>query len=153
MMTWVRLGWGSSVVLTTVYDDRQVAEVLWRARQQNQVEDRGAREDVISGERRPDAIVGLFGRDELVRWVAIDAKYRASRTAIHEGLADAHVYQDALRWNSLRASGSFIAVPACSHEASVYSENSYLETNRFGALVTSRERCFGAPIAMLLGHL
>lgn len=103
----------------------------------------------ISGERRPDAVIGLFEGDSLVRWLVVDAKYRASRTALHEGLADVHVYQDALRWRGLRAAGSFIAVPACQEDASVYATRSYLEAHRFGALVTSSASCFAPAFGFL----
>lgn len=105
----------------------------------------------ITGERRPDVVLGLFSGDELLRWVAVDPKYRSSRAAIHEGLADAHVYQDALRWSGRRAAGSYIAVPACSADAQLYAASKYLVEHRFGALVTSGKDCWSAVLARVIG--
>lgn len=103
----------------------------------------------LSGERRPDTVVGLFEGETLRRWLILDAKYRASRSAIHDGLADVHVYRDALRWLGKPASASFIAIPACEDDARIYSDESYLREHRFGALVTSDPACFALPLWLL----
>ena len=88
----------------------------------------------LSGERRPDTVVALFENDSLVRWLVLDAKYRASRQAIHDGLADLHVYRDALRWHGQACAGGFIIIPACESSARIYTSVEYVRTHRFGAL-------------------
>lgn len=105
----------------------------------------------ISGERRPDIVLGLFRGSDLVRWIAVDPKYRSSRSALHEALAAAHVYQDSLRWLGQRAAGSYIAVPACNADAVLYATSEYLARHRFGALVTSATNCFAFVLAQVLG--
>jgi hypothetical protein len=106
----------------------------------------------ITGERRPDVVLGLFQGKELVRWVGVDAKYRSSRPAIHEGLADAHVYQDALRWNGRRAAATYIAVPACKSDAAVYATRAYVDDHRFGMIITGEPDCFASMMRQLLGQ-
>ena len=98
---------------------------------------------------RIDHVVCARRGDELLRWVAVDPKYRSSRAAIHEGLADAHVYQDALRWADRRAVGSYIAVPACSADAQLYAASGYLAEHRFGVLVASGRDCFARALGQL----
>jgi len=88
----------------------------------------------ISGERRPDYILGIRQGRRLLSWCVLDAKYRTSRTAIHDGLADLHVYRDALRWNGLRPWGGFILVPSFQENASSYIASSYHKLHRFGGL-------------------
>jgi len=104
----------------------------------------------LSGERRPDIIVGLFRGASLRRWIVVDAKYRASRGPIHDGLADAHVYRDALRWHGAPPAASFIVVPACGEDARIYTRTEYLKQHRFGAIVTSDPDCWLTPLEAVL---
>jgi len=88
----------------------------------------------ISGERRPDLVLSVR-RGQQKAIVVLDAKYRASRTAIHAALADMHVYRD-----SLRAAGpgpklmaAFILTPA--HDeggAGAYYTDAYRKKYRIG---------------------
>jgi hypothetical protein len=89
----------------------------------------------LSAQRRPDFTISVWSGPELVMWTILDAKYRASRVAVHERLADMHVYRDALRWNGKQCEGAFIVVPALAADAVRYADPHYLEKHRFGALV------------------
>ena len=81
----------------------------------------------------------------------MDAKHRSSRPALHEGLSDAHVYQDALRWHRKRAVATYIVAPACSADASLYTTEAYLSEHRFGVLVTASKDCYRSVFRQLLG--
>lgn len=86
----------------------------------------------LSGERRPDYVVGVFAGDVLLDWLVLDAKYRSSRKSLHEALAEMHVYRDSLRWRGKRPVGAFILVPAVAKDATVYAGENYLAQHRFG---------------------
>jgi hypothetical protein len=90
----------------------------------------------LSSERCPDYVLGVFRGDRLLDWVILDAKYRSSRPAIHDGLAAIHVYRDALRWEGLPASAAWILVPRLRADTAVYGERSYHHTHHFGAIET-----------------
>ena len=65
----------------------------------------------------------------------LDAKYRASRTAVNDSLGDVHVYRDALRWSGTACKAAFIVVPALAQGARRYGDQNYHERYSFGALV------------------
>lgn len=92
----------------------------------------------ISAERRPDYVVVLRRGREVVRWVLLDAKYRASRDAIHRGLADMHVYRDALRLEGMPAWGGFVIVPSTAQVVELATAT-YREEHRFGVVGATRE--------------
>jgi len=50
----------------------------------------------LSGERRPDLVVSLDGGPLGDRWIILDAKYRAGRENLAQGLTSVHIYRDAL---------------------------------------------------------
>jgi hypothetical protein len=93
----------------------------------------------LSSERYPDYVLLLSRRDQPLCWLLLDAKYRSSREAIHDGLADMHVYRDALRWNGLPARAGFILVPRLRDNASIYASRDYHETHHFGAIALHEE--------------
>ncbi|KFE63550.1 DUF2357 domain-containing protein [Hyalangium minutum] len=89
----------------------------------------------LSGERRPDYVLLILREDKPLGWIVLDAKYRSSRDAIHQGLADLHVYRDSLRWHGQPARAGFILVPQTTEGASAYATASYHQTHHFGALI------------------
>lgn len=65
----------------------------------------------VSRECRPDLVL-RWRREGRSGFVALDAKYRASRGAILDGMAEsAHLYRDALRWGSTSPEASLLLVP------------------------------------------
>lgn len=89
----------------------------------------------LSGERRPDYVLLILREDKPLGWIVLDAKYRSSRDAIHQGLADLHVYRDCLRWHGQPARAGFILVPHTKEGARVYAAADYHRVHRFGALI------------------
>lgn len=65
----------------------------------------------ISRQRVPD-IVFKVERAGNLRFVVLDAKYRASRANVLDAMESAHIYQDSLRIGSQRPEGSLLVVPA-----------------------------------------
>ncbi|HLL52596.1 MAG TPA: DUF2357 domain-containing protein [Myxococcaceae bacterium] len=88
----------------------------------------------LSGERRPDFVLLMKEGERALHWLVLDAKYRSSRSAIHEGLADLHMYRDALRWEGMPARAGFILVPRLASDADCYATPEYHQSHRFGAL-------------------
>jgi len=103
----------------------------------------------LSQQRRPDYVLLLKDREEPLRWVILDAKYRSSRSAIHEGLADIHVYRDALRWNGQPPSAAFIIVPALEPGATRYGVSDYHRTHAFGAIRLDEPEWMQSILGML----
>ena len=64
----------------------------------------------ISGARDPDIVLTREKGNES-KWYVLDAKYRAGRSNVLAAMASAHVYRDALRWNSRRPESSVLLVP------------------------------------------
>jgi len=88
----------------------------------------------LSGQRRPDYILLLSRHAQPLAWLVLDAKYRSSREAIHEGLAELHVYRDSLRWKGLPARAAFILIPRAADNAASYVSSDYHRVHQFGAL-------------------
>ena len=57
----------------------------------------------LTGEFRPDYVISFEKDGACAGWLILDAKYRASRGAVHDALRDLHVYRDALRRHGRRA--------------------------------------------------
>jgi hypothetical protein len=89
----------------------------------------------LTGERRPDYILGLFKNNELIGWIVLDAKYRSTRGPVLDGLADVHVYRDSLRWQGQRCDAGFILVPTLNIGTRRYGTVEYRDTFAIGALV------------------
>ena len=68
----------------------------------------------ISRERVPDLVL-VIRRAGTIRFVVLDAKYRASRLAILDAMASAHIYQDSLRVGDRRPDATFLIVPSISN--------------------------------------
>lgn len=88
----------------------------------------------ISTERRPDFAVTWEGRDGVRRWVALDAKYRATYGSIRHALEDLHVYRDALRWTSFSGAchAALLLVPRAEENAKRWGKPAFVEGFRFG---------------------
>lgn len=89
-----------------------------------------------SMELRPDFAIRLCAEDGgTERFTIFDAKYRSSRSAVHDSLRAAHVYRDALRWDGVCADGVYLLCPAVADDAVVYTRDAYLDAHRIGVLV------------------
>jgi hypothetical protein len=64
----------------------------------------------ISRERVPDLLLTLIKGSEHY-FLLLDAKYRASRSAILEAMESAHIYRDSLRFGQKRAEAVLLIVP------------------------------------------
>lgn len=60
----------------------------------------------LSGPNLPDYILVHRLDGKVISWVILDAKYRASRQPVDQGLGDIHRYRDALRVRGVGASGA-----------------------------------------------
>lgn len=105
----------------------------------------------LSGERRPDFVLTLRVDGELHDWLVLDAKYRSSRASVHQGLADLHVYRDALRWEGRAAEGGYVVAPTVSDDASVYASAEYIRSHRMGVLALDRHDWM-LPVVEWLGR-
>jgi hypothetical protein len=65
----------------------------------------------VSKERVPDLVLKV-DRSGDVRFVVMDAKYRASRASVLDAMESAHIYQDSLRIGARRPECSFLIVPS-----------------------------------------
>jgi hypothetical protein len=65
----------------------------------------------VSRQRIPDIVLRVDDGAE-PRFYVFDAKYRASREAVLDAMASAHIYQDSLRLGDRRARSSMLLVPA-----------------------------------------
>lgn len=88
----------------------------------------------ITGERRPDFILGFFEGDALQRWMLFDAKYRASRQAIHDSFSSLHIYRDALRWHGKQATRGLLLVPNLADNAQHFRSDTYQQETGLGAV-------------------
>ena len=67
---------------------------------------------ILSAMEREGSEISLHSGDADAYGVPLDAKYRARRAGILDGMAEsAHLYQDALRWGARRAERTFLLVP------------------------------------------
>ena len=85
----------------------------------------------VSRERRPDMIVVLGG--EAGRFIVLDAKYRAGRTAVLDSMASAHIYHDSLRMGQIRPELCLLLTPGMT-ELPALEEPSFLQRHGVGAL-------------------
>ena len=88
----------------------------------------------LSARGVPDFVIVRRKGNDAPRWMILDAKYRASRQSVHDGLADVHRYRDALRLQGTIADAAFIIVPRLGAGAHLYGTLSYIEAYRLGAL-------------------
>lgn len=89
----------------------------------------------ISRQRIPDFVLKVECGGQL-RFIVLDAKYRASRANVLEAMESAHIYQDSLRIGLRRPEGSLLIVP--SSGGVVWLENSaFQEEHRVGIHVLS----------------
>jgi len=65
----------------------------------------------ISKQRKPDLVLEVK-RGEEVRFLVLDAKYRATKANVLDAMESAHIYQDSLRIGNRRPEGSLLIVPA-----------------------------------------
>jgi hypothetical protein len=91
----------------------------------------------ISKERVPDLVLKVE-RDGDLRFVVLDAKYRALRANVLDAMESAHIYQDSLRIGSRRPEGSVLIVPR-SGGAPWLENAAFQEEHRVGVHVLSPE--------------
>lgn len=91
----------------------------------------------VSRRREPDLVLVVHRGDE-VRFVVLDAKYRASRANVLEAMASAHIYQDSLRIGSEKPYASLLLIPS-GGGASWLEDEGFLEEHRVGLHVFSPE--------------
>ena len=66
----------------------------------------------VSRQCVPDLVLTSETRDGAMRFIVLDAKYRAREQSILDGMAEsAHLYHDALRWGSRRPDLALLLVP------------------------------------------
>lgn len=106
----------------------------------------------LSGVNVPDYVLIRRRAGKVVSWVILDAKYRASRQPIDQGLGDIHRYRDALRVRGVRADAAFIIVPRVSDDKAIYAQSAYHSVHRFGVLQLTGQG-WSAPIFYALGVL
>ena len=89
----------------------------------------------ISRQRVPDFVLKVQCGGDL-RFVVLDAKYRASRSNVLEAMESAHIYQDSLRIGLRRPEGSLLIVPA-SGGAAWLEDRAFQAEHRVGIHVLS----------------
>ena len=107
----------------------------------------------VSRELRPDLVV-RWKRGERRGFVVLDAKYRTGRDSVLRGMAEsAHVYRDALRWGTDRASASLLLVPCVKRGVEWLADEAYVARHCVGA-VALRVGCTPPPWlrGLLLGE-
>jgi hypothetical protein len=70
----------------------------------------------ISRERVPDLVL-IVKRPGAMRFLVLDAKYRASRPSVLEAMESAHIYQDSLRIGDRRPDSTLLIVPSVTNTA------------------------------------
>ena len=88
----------------------------------------------ISGTFRPDLVLTSQCADGVMRFVVLDAKYRATDSGILSGMTEsAHPYADALRWGPLPAERTLLLVPNAA-EAEWLTRADYVDRHRVGVV-------------------
>ena len=103
----------------------------------------------LSGVGIPDYVLVVRRGLNPIGWVILDAKYRSSRRAVDDGLADVHRYRDALRMRGKQASGAFVVVPQLRDDDAPYASSDFLRHHAFGVLRTSDHGWLN-PVASIL---
>ena len=88
----------------------------------------------ISRELIPDLVITSQSAHGLMRFVVLDAKYRASESGILSGMTvSAHPYADALRWGPRRAERTLLLVPNAT-QAEWLTRKDYVDRHRVGVV-------------------
>ena len=88
----------------------------------------------ISREFRPDLVLTSLSSDGLLRFVVLDAKYRAAEAGILNGMTESvHPYADALRWGPHRSERTLLLVPNAA-EAQWLTLADYVENHNVGVV-------------------
>jgi hypothetical protein len=88
----------------------------------------------ISREFRPDLVLTSLSSDGLLRFVVLDAKYRAAEAGILNGMTESvHLYADALRWGPHRSERTLLLVPNAA-EAQWLTLADYVENHNVGVV-------------------
>jgi PD-(D/E)XK nuclease superfamily protein len=90
----------------------------------------------VSARLIPD-IVLVMQRAEKTAWGIFDAKYRRGRQNVLDGMRSAHLYRDALRFQSAPPNLSSILIPAPAENASWLHAPEYRAQHGVGAIVCS----------------
>ena len=87
----------------------------------------------VSRQCRPDLVL-TSTRDGAVRFIVLDAKYRAREKNILNGMAESvHLYHDALRWGSRRPDLALLLVPSAD-ETEWLTREDYVDKHRVGVV-------------------
>ena len=87
----------------------------------------------VSRQCRPDLVL-TSTRDGAVRFIVLDAKYRAREQNILAGMAESvHLYHDALRWGSRRPDLALLLVPNAD-ETEWLTREDYVDKHRVGVV-------------------
>ena len=89
----------------------------------------------ISGKRIPDIVLTIQIGDQN-RWFIFDAKYRSHREGLLDGMASAHIYHDALRWNGDQPDAALLLAPSA-NGVDWLRDNNYQKNEKVGVVVTS----------------
>ena len=82
----------------------------------------------------PDLVLTSETRDGAMRFIVLDAKYRAREQSILNGMAESvHLYHDALRWGSRRPDLALLLVPKAD-ETEWLTREDYVARHRVGAV-------------------
>ena len=88
----------------------------------------------ISREFRPDLVLTSQSADGPMRFVVLDAKYRAAESGILSGMVESvHPYADALRWGSRRPERTLLLVPSAT-ETEWLTRADYVDRHRVGVV-------------------
>ena len=82
----------------------------------------------------PDLVLTSETRDGAMRFIVLDAKYRAREQSILDGMAESvHLYHDALRWGSRRPDLALLLVPNAA-ETEWLTREDYVDRHRVGTV-------------------
>lgn len=107
----------------------------------------------LSGPNLPDYILIHRHAGKVVSWIILDAKYRASRQPVDQGLGDIHRYRDSLRVRGSAANAAFIIVPRLTEAHAIYAQTTYHQAHGFGVAELFKPGWCEPIIAALFGQL
>ena len=88
----------------------------------------------LSGKRRPDIVLTWRPEQGQALWLCLDAKYRVTRSNLHDAFSSVHVYRDALRYDQFGGAtrACLLLVPNVLGEASVWSKAAFIAEHGMG---------------------
>lgn len=94
----------------------------------------GGERVALTGERRPDFVLGWQPHAGEPTWLVLDAKYRVQRTSLVEAFESLHVYRDGLRWPARggRPRMGLLLVPTVAPACAPWADETFLDEHGFG---------------------